>query len=470
MRRSFSSIILSMSKWMLALIAVILCASPILWNHYSGASMLQDSDTRVLLATIRERQAPLSWFAGDWPLGNHFYRPISTLSFELDNALYGDDASGYGWTNALLCFGCVLLLFWYLRELTDKVEIAAPGAMLFALWHTHYPPWIAGMTWWIAVLSCGLVLLKGRSWKQVLLVALVLLFISAELQGIQPLQERMLGWLPSRTASVMALFALLALAAYARYERISARRFDAPEPTPLDPPATKGTVVRQDPPRAAWAWALLSLVAIALSFGSYEQSVILPGLLVGTALCLRLQRYRVRWGWQVPIWALLVGYLVLRAALVPSEVSGYQAQQFRSGPGVWLSLLGYMFPAGPFVWQSVMAYDIPMLIESSGPIGILVGFPIAAMISLGTNIAGILAARRDWVFPLAGLTMSFVAFLPMAWLKDFVHYHYLPMALRALFLASMIAIAARDWISAASRPALQAPPRLDPAPGSLPHP
>ncbi|RYG37669.1 hypothetical protein EON81_05960, partial [bacterium] len=102
-------------------LTIALCGVAVWFSRVGSASLLQDSDTAVLLAKIRERGNPLSWFAGDWPLGNHFYRPVSTLSFELDNALYGNHAEGYGATNALLAIACIAALFWMLRELTDRL-------------------------------------------------------------------------------------------------------------------------------------------------------------------------------------------------------------------------------------------------------------------------------------------------------------------------------------------------------------
>jgi hypothetical protein len=464
------SIIERMGKWALGFILVLLSCIPIYLQRSTGASLLEDMDTRVLLATIRQRDNPLSWFTGDWPLGNHFYRPVSTLTFELDNRLYGNNAAGYGLTNAFLCIACVLLLFWFLRELTDRIEIAVPGTLLFALWQLGNLQGLAHAVWWAGLAVLGLALLPQRPWKLALLACLTLLFVSDELSGIAPLKGRMIDWLPGRTASVMTLFALLALASYCRYERISAGRLEPPEPGPLDPPATKGTAIRPEPNRLAGLWVILSIIATAFALGSYEQAIMVPALLFGAALCLRLQRYQVRWAHQAVFWGLLLGYFVLRSWLVPSDVSGYQAQQFRSGPGVISSILEYFVPAAPSVWQSFAAYDIAMFLEYGGVIGPVAAFPLPAVVAAASNVGAFLAARKDWLFPLAAWAMSGLAFLPMAWLKHFDHYHYLPMALRAFFVVAMGSVALNALVSAASRPALQAPPRLDLAPGSLPHP
>ena len=458
----------TVGKWTAGLLVVVLFCLPIFLSRSSHPSLLADSDTAVLLHHVRERQAPLSWFGGDWPLENHFYRPVSTLFFEMDNALYGTNPAGYGLTNALLCIGCVLLLFWFLRELTDKIEIALPGAALFAMWHGSFGPtlstWATLASWLVLVL----VLLPGRSLGRVLLGCLTSLFVAGELAGMQPLEMRMVDWLPGRTASVMTLFAVASLGCYARYERLGAERRAAPTPGPLDPPATKGTVLRTTATRGTALWAVGSVITLALCLGAYEQGVMVPTLLAGTALCLCIQRYRVRWAWQAAFWGVLAGYLVLRAQLVPSEVSGYQAQQFRSGPGVWTSLLDYLFPAATPAWQTFKAFDVSMMWEAAGVAGIVTAFPWPAILRIATNLGAILAARKDWLFPLAGLGFSFAAFLPMAWLKHFDHYHYLPMAMRAFFAAAMMGVTGKAIVSAASRRALPAPARLDPAPGSLP--
>jgi hypothetical protein len=451
-------------------IAVLLACLPILMSRSSDAGLLRDTDTAVLLQTIRERSAPLSWFAGDWPLGNHFYRPVSTLSFELDNALYGSNAAGYGLTNALVCIACVLLLFWFLRELTDRIEIAAPAAVIFALWHVNGLGWLEPALYWFGVAALLAMLLPGRSWKPPILAALTLIFVGEELSALVPLQTRMIAWLPGRTASVMSLFALLSLAAYARYERTSSHRDPPPEPGPLDPPATKGTALRPAPSRTAWAWGLLSVIALALAFGSYEQAVMVPALLFGAACCLRLQRLRVRWAWQAAFWGLLGGYLVLRNVLVPSDVSGYQAQQFRSGPGVWTSLLDYFVPSASLLWQGFLVYDPSFMFAEGGVYGLVATFPFRATLGVASTLGAATAAARSWLLPFTGWMLSGLAFLPMAWLKHFDHYHYLPMALRAFFVSAMLGVAGRALVSAVSRPAIQAPPRRDPAPGSLPRP
>ena len=91
-------------------------------------------------------------------------------------------------------------------------------------------------------------------------------------------------WLPGRTASVMTLFCLVAMSAYARFERFSARAADPPRPTPDDVPKSKTAVVVDLPVRSRWVWFGVSVFAVTLALGSYEQAIMLPALLVATAM------------------------------------------------------------------------------------------------------------------------------------------------------------------------------------------
>src|ERR1044072_9224000 len=123
-----------MKGWRLWVLLALIVSLPVLFARSSAPGLLADSDTAFLFKVIREKKETLSWFAGDWPLANHFYRPLPTLTFELDNGLYGAIPAGYGWTNALLCALCSLGLLWLLAELFRSPVVAAAGAGLFSLW------------------------------------------------------------------------------------------------------------------------------------------------------------------------------------------------------------------------------------------------------------------------------------------------------------------------------------------------
>ncbi len=451
-----------MKRWITGLLLVLSACVPILLSRATSPLLLADSDTAFILKTIRERQNPLSWLTGDWPLGNHFYRPISSLSFELDNRLYGDNSVGYGITNCLLAIACVLLLFWFLRELTDKVAVATSSAMLFAYWHWDGHGALGHLLRYACLLVVFFGLLRhGFAVTKWLPATLVLYFVSLEAAPFAWLEAGVVGWLPGRTATIMSFFALISLSAYARYERLSADRVK-PVTTPLDPPATKGTQVSGAAPRAVWIWPLVSILALALCLGSYEQGVMVPSLLVVCACAMRVMGYRVRWGWQAAFWLTLVVYLLLRYLFVPSDPSRYQLQALRTGPGVWLDISAYALPALPMLPGFFRSFvGLPMIF--------LMSFWVT-VVAIFANVAAVLQVKRRWHLALPSYALSLLAFLPMAWLSRFEHYHHLPMAFRSLFVVAMGLVALDLIVIAVSPQARQAPQRLSPAPGSLPRP
>jgi hypothetical protein len=434
----------------------------ILASHASSPSLLQDSDTNVLLLKIREDNDPTRWFFGDWPLENHFYRPISTLFFELDNAIGGSNAAVYGWTNAILVTASMLLLVWLAFELFASLPVAIASGVVFTLYIHDRTGFVGVIPEYMAMLVLVVGGFRhGFAFRQYIPATLALWGLQTIAFGANPLWNRMIGWIPGRTASVMTVFALLAMAAYARYERLSAERLAPPEPGPLDPPATRGT--KKFSAKNGLGWALLSIVAAALAFGSYEQAVMLPAVLLGTAILLRWQRLKVRWGWQGAYWALLVGYLVLRRLILPTENSGYQDQQLRFGQGVLISLLEY---AAPFA----AGYSTFWIIVTGDPLIWITGSPWAYIIRWASEINTFFAARNQWIISAGGYLMSLLAYLPMAWLQQFDHYHFWPLALRSMMVVGLYAAMAPLVITAVSRPTQQSPQRLRPAPGSLPRP
>lgn len=462
--RRLTVIIHAMKRWGMVWIVAILSCIPILLNRVNHPGLLADSDTAFLLKIIREKQQPLSWFTGDWPLQNHFYRPISTLAFEFDNAMYGNNAGGYGLTNALICVACILLLCWVWRELTDSIPITIGATVLFGLWHWNQLIWAGPVLLWgsLAIGFLGLFRhgFKVRFW---LPAVAAIGYLSYEIHGLQPLYNRMIAWLPGRTASVMTVFCLIALAAYARYERLSATKLD-PKPTSVDEPAgTRSSVLSTRQVRAPWIWAVISVFACALALGSYEQAVMLPAALVGVAVSMRLQRYRVRWAWHIAFWGVLVLYIVARKVLLPQGTSGYQLQQFRSGPGVIFSITAYIIPSLRSVYALYKTLDLGLVLLYTSTV-------YETVWGVYADVAGFLAARRHWVLALTGFALSILTYLPMAWLNQFDHYHYWPMAMRSLFVVVTAWGAWELSVIAVSPQAIQAPQRSAPSPGSLPRP
>ncbi len=454
-----------MRRWLPWFAAPLLLAVITALTHARGPGLLQDTDTRVILAKIRERGDPWSWLTGDWPLENHFYRPISTLVFELDNALYGDAAWGYGLTNALLGSACILLVFWLVRELTSSPWQSAAASGLFGLWHltggATPGAWVIGAAGWLALAG----LFRGGSRPLIAAAFLSSQWLASEFAAMFHLRPQVLDWIPGRTASVMAVFCLASMAAYARFERIGAPRRAAPAAGAEDRPPTRSTDPREGIRRPAWPWLIAAFAGLALALGSYEQAVMLPALLLAVAVWMAVKGRRPRWTIHLGFWAMLGGYIALRAAILPREASGYQSQQFRDGPGVGLDIAAYVLPsAGQWIPIQVSLESLPFSLLSGG-------IYAAAAIAAGSLLFWGLAwrSRRFWL-TLGACLMSGFAFLPMAWLKVFGHYHYWPNALRALFLVMAAQAVLAAALSAASPRAIRAPKRQHPAAGSLPRP
>lgn len=449
----------------LASLAVIL-------GHARTPALLQDSDTKVLLEVIRETQNPLAWFAGDWPLKNHFYRPISTLFFEFDNWAYGTNPAGYGFTNAVIAALCVMALVWLVRELMEDWALAGISGTIFGLWHLGWVLDAQVVSWVMPV--CALACLvgffrgkKGWALASVGATALAAYWIGTEYGPVQDISFRIVNWLPGRTASVMTLFALISGAAYARWERLGAERAEPKQATSTERPfRASDPVDAAKPTKGLWVWPIVCLTGLLLALGSYEQAVMLPGLLIGSSILMAVRGWKPRWWIHAGTWSLLVGYLVLRANLVPREVSGYQSQQLRSGfeGGLLMDLLNYLAPGLNSI-RTILANFIP------DPIILLTGGFWAPIISLVGCLAAIyICAKDDQKWSILGFwLMAFFAFLPMAWLKMFEHYHYWPAAFQSVAWVLIVGAGIRSVVSAVSPPAVQAPKRSDPAPGSLPH-
>lgn len=464
-----------MKGWRIGWIWALLLCIPILLTAANNPGLLRDTDTIALVERIAARNDPLSWWMGDWPLFNHFYRPAVTMVFELDRALHPGSAAGYGFFNALLCAGCVVSLFWFLRELTDEMSVAIAGTTLFALWTVSpkfseaLPP--IGVAVGVVGLLGGL---ARKNWGLALLSFAAGLALSPELAGLERVRGGTMDWIPGRTATTMTLFGFLALAAYARFERLKAFR-PTFEPSPFDIPATRSTTVEKAPSRWVWAWVPASFLFAALALASYEQAVMLPALYLSVVVSLWIRGHRPKPWIALSSWLLVVGYMALRKAVIPPGVSQYQDQQLRQSLDVFLTLCDYLFPAARQIHVIIVQLDLgiaSLLITQMGAF-VAIAAVIAAYVGLANSLKRRWAERQEYAWLLSGYAMSFLAFLPMAWLKPFQqynHYHYFSMGFRSLFAAVACMILVRIAISAASPRGRQAPARLAPAPGSLPRP
>ena len=69
-----------MKRWAPWFLVVAGLCALLFAGRTESPSLLEDTDTVALLTRLREVRDPMAWFKGDWPLQNHFYRPISTLT------------------------------------------------------------------------------------------------------------------------------------------------------------------------------------------------------------------------------------------------------------------------------------------------------------------------------------------------------------------------------------------------------
>lgn len=454
------------------LIPPLLSSLWVLLSRSSSRSLLQDTDTKVLLQTIREVQDPLSWFMGDWPLRNHFYRPVSTLFFEFDNWAYGSNPAGYGLTNAMIAAVCILAFTWLVRELMEDWALAGISGGIFGLWHIDASPdhKIISLLFMVAGFASFIGIFRGRKgWSVVgvVLVALAAFWISDAYGPVQSFSGMVVHWLPGRTASVMTMFALASMASYARWERLSAIRVEPKGATSTERPFRASDPVElAHPPRWVWIWPVLCLVFLVLALASYEQAIMLPAVLVGSAILMAIKGWKPRWWIHGLTWGLLLAYLVFRSRVIPNDISGYQAQQMRSSleGGLIVDLINYTVPGLNFIrtFAATLMPDPFILLTPS------FWAPLTAIVGCIATIWVCAKDEQKWSI-LAFWLMAFVSFLPMAWLKMFAHYHYWPSSFLSLAWALIVAAGMRAVISAVSPPAIQAPLRSDPAPGSLPH-
>ena len=147
--------------------------------------------------------------------------------------------------------------------------------------------------------------------------------------------------------------------------------------------------------------------------------------------------------------------------VLPHTSSGYQAQQFRDGLGVWNSIAEYLLPV--YVWAQLL-----MNMVVSGWEVILTGQFWSYLVLTVGWIGAIVAVwrhrlRLQWF---AFFLLAAGTFLPMAWLKHFDHYHAWPMAMRAILAVLMGEVAVTCVISAMSPQELSAPRRQHPGSGS----
>lgn len=380
---------------------------------------LENHDLRFLLTSVRDRDAPLSWFVSDWPLYNGFYRPLPTLSFELDNALFYNHLSLYRWQNFLIALGCAFLTVWFVWELFRSCLGAIACGLVFSLWQSGITNLLPLET--VGLIVGGLLFLYGLwprhgglvKWFVVgCLVYMVFRELSLESQRLDIVQAtfsfRSIGWPVGRTATLFAFFGLVTIASYCRFER-------------------SGSLF----------WGILSLVALLGCFGSYEQCVVMPAVLLACAIALRIQGVRVHWLYHILPIGMTTIYVVLHSIYLPPDTR-YRSQALRGLQGGLRQLTEWVFPASIEIRVNRVMIDPAIGIW----VVVLQDFWIN-LIRIVANVTAYVEARSQWLPILFGLLVSAGALAPLAFQHPLVHYLYYPLSIRSM-VAVWLAYAA--WL------------------------
>jgi len=402
---------------------------------FMATPLRADSDTAVMLDTMRASgglSGAWRWFVGDWFLENGFYRPITCLSLVLDYTLYGERAWGYRLTNWLLMVATALGLMFAVRTFARQIgfphadALASLSALMLSLQQTGLTALFRGWSdWWFIM---GLVLVAliirfapllqvppawrgepnrvgsscsqgesqgggfqtlARAWRWQWVLA-----VGAMLWGIHRLMdteyERLIGWVPSRTALLMTALSIWSL--YCLLIGLRSRR---------------------------WHCLLLAVLLYLLALGAYEQAITLLPLWLGLIFWLRGTSGSMSWaagGGVLLAAALIVG---LRLTLIPLELSRYQHQQLRSslsGP-LWDYFSELVPPVRDWhYWQVALPEPSLWLLKE----------PWDHLVMLMAYAGVLVAFYRHWRLFGSLLLWQAITFLPMTFLHPFEHYHYLP--------------------------------------------
>lgn len=416
-------------------------------RHFSRPIPFQEGtehhDAVVMVQRIEEAGNPWKWFVSDWPLYNGFYRPLPSLAFELDHALFGTNLVRFLILNQLVGVVCSFLVMWFAWELFRRPGAAVACGAVFAAWQAGVQEILPIATvGWLAALSLVVrPLLHGRGdFFRWLVVAAVVAYAFRELAAEiadadvtrQSFSYRALGWSPGRTATILTMFALVCCAAYCRFERERQAR-----------------------------WCVLSLIGLAGAFLSYEQCVVVAGILLACGIALAVQGVRVHWWFHCLAWGLMLVYIALHRTYLPPDTR-YRLQAARGIVGGVRDIVRFLFPA---------SRDL-MLLWSNLGIGIsllLIPLPYATTAQFAANVLTWMQARRQWL-PLAfGLLVSTGAYMPMAFQHFLAHYYHLPMAMRTVLVVWLFILAWELSFSAVSRRESQGVSTPAPAPHSPLH-
>ncbi len=373
----------------------------------------ENHDTRIIARNLEKPHSPLQWFTGDWPLGNHFYRPIPTLAFEVDHAIWGPQIERYKISTWLFAAICPFALLWFAWELTRSLAFSVASAVLFAAWQSgivQWAPWEFVFNL-LALLAVGLgILVDRRKWGRWIGLGCVLWLLGGELGmrltegdfGGMSFSYRAMGWVPGRTATIMGLFALIALGSYCRFERTG-----------------------------RWSFWMIAFVSFLCALASYELAIMLPLAFVVCGFVLWKHKVRVHWWLHALPWLVAFAYAWWHHVQLP-PTSEYRLQRRRGNHSSIRDLVTWLFPAWPSLDEVLLLF--------SGDVGlaalILPAF-WGSLIAMGVNAYGYVVARREWVIGGAALLLSVALYGPLAFQRMLTHYFYLALAMRSLFVITL---------------------------------
>jgi tetratricopeptide (TPR) repeat protein len=142
------------SVFLLSLLLVAICFSTY-YNSLSGdfvwddrALILKDKMIKDLSNIPQAFNRDFFDFTDEEPFKYGYFRPVITISYMIDYAIWGENSYGFHLTNLLVHTICSIFVFWIFLALTHVRRLALLGGVLFAVHpiHTESVSWISGRT------------------------------------------------------------------------------------------------------------------------------------------------------------------------------------------------------------------------------------------------------------------------------------------------------------------------------------
>lgn len=395
----------------LGLIALLNLIAVGYWHYDDG---LQDSfenlDTRVILQRLQQPHSIGAWFAGDWVLGNGFYRPLPSLLYQVDYWLWGANLLAWKWTNGLLATLNALLVVGFGWVLSGRRALALLGGLVFTYWQTGLlpaPPFWLG---WVGLAAGVLWGYRTGDWRRGVLWGCIAFTLVVELRFILTLPDihqqsfayRAVGWIPARTATLMTLCALLALMGGCLYARTGRLR-----------------------------WAALGLCGFLGALMSYEQAVVLPMLMGLCSLSVSRQQGAIPRAWLLPslCLCLLIPYFAFYRTHIPTDTE-YHRQRLKRFTTLPETALYWLVPTAR---DAIMQVDVALVAPFNG---VMPAFWLAQL-----GLVAYLVALREGLrtrFGGLGWLGSLLAYAPLMPVLPLMHYYYLPSVFRALWVGILL--------------------------------